>query len=568
MVALPPAPAGAATGVIVSEVAPWASGNTSYAADWFELTNTGASAVDITGWKVDDNSHSPALALALTGVSSIGAGQSVVFIEGSASTAAAFRSVWFGGNVPPGFTMGTYSGSGIGLSTGGDEVNIYDASDALVTSVSFGAADNVSPFQTFDNAAGASGAISQLSETGTNGAFVAANDPAEIGSPGSATLATGTTSSTSPGATTTTSVLGGTGFGAWPGGATVQTRSNYLFGGNLSGLDYEGTGSSVPGVLWGARNGPGALFRLVFDGTNWVPDSANNWGNGKLLHYPGGAGDPDSEGVTMVGDDSAGGIYVSTERDNTNGGVSKLSVLRFDPSDPGTELTATNEWNLTADLPPVGQNLGLEAITWIDDSYLTANHFFDQGAHHTYDPADYPDHGTGIFFVGVEASGTIYAYALDQNGSTFHRVATIPSGFPTIMDLQYDRDLHDLWAECDNTCNGRTTVLRLDPGTGTFGVALGFERPAGMPNVNNEGFAIAPATYCDSGVKPVYWADDSETDGHSIRGGTLSCTAQTGTPPTSVPELPFAALSVGASVLLLACALLVRRRGVLAGAGS
>ncbi len=88
MLALPPAPAGAATGVIVSEVTPWASGNTSYAADWFELTNTGASAVDITGWKVDDNSHSPAQALALTGVSSIGAGQSVVFIEGSASTAA------------------------------------------------------------------------------------------------------------------------------------------------------------------------------------------------------------------------------------------------------------------------------------------------------------------------------------------------------------------------------------------------------------------------------------------------------------------------------------------------
>jgi hypothetical protein len=128
------------------------------------------------------------------------------------------------------------------------------------------------------------------------------------------------------------------------------------------------------------------------------------------------------------------------------------------------------------------------------------------------------------------------------------------------MDLQYDRDLHDLWAECDNTCNGRTTVLRLNSGTGAFEVALGFERPTGMPNINNEGFAIAPATYCDNGEKPVYWADDSETDGHSIRGGTLPCTALTGTPPTSVPEFPFAALSVGAITVLLAGVLLLRRR--------
>jgi len=405
-----------------------------------------------------------------------------------------------------------------------------------------------------------------LSTIGVNGAFAAASDPTEIGSPGTSTINPGGPPPTTTAPTTTTLPPGST-FEVWPGSSTIQTASNYVFGGNLSGLDYEGSGSAVPGVLWGARNGVGTVFRLLFDGTNWAPDSANGWSAGKALHYPNGTGDPDAEGVTFVGDSSTfvngttqGGIYISTERDNLNNGVSWLSVLRFDPSGSGTALTATNEWNLTSDLPSVGPNLGLEGIAWIDDSYLTANHFIDEAKGSTYSPADYPDHGTGLFFVGLEGNGVVYAYALDQGGSGFHRIATIASGFSSVMDLQFDRDLKDLWAVCDNTCNGRTNVLRLNPATGKFGVALGFERPTGMPDLNNEGFAIAPATYCQDGVKPVYWADDGETAGHSVRSGTLSCTALTGTPPAQVAEFPFAVLSLGAAAVVLGGLFLTRRR--------
>jgi hypothetical protein len=43
---------------------------------------------------------------------------------------------------------------------------------------------------------------------------------------------------------------------------------------------------------------------------------------------------------------------------------------------PGSELVATHEWNLAADLPVVGANLGLEAITWIPDTILVASSFF------------------------------------------------------------------------------------------------------------------------------------------------------------------------------------------------
>jgi uncharacterized protein (TIGR03437 family) len=312
-------------------------------------------------------------------------------------------------------------------------------------------------------------------------------------------------------------------FLAWPGGTAVQTVDNAgTFNGNLSGLIYEGSGSSAPGILWGARNGPGTLFRLVFNGTNWVPDTANNWGAGKALRYPNGTGDPDAEGVTFAGSSSSGGMYVSTERDNNVSAVSRPTILRFDPAATGATLTATHEWNLTADLPVVGANLGIEGITWIPDTFLVSKGFFDESKNHVYNPAEYANHGTGIFFVGLEANGVVYGYALDQGGNTFTRVATITTGLAGVMDLQFDRDLNDFWAVCDDTCQGRSVVLRIDT-TGKFTVARRFERPTGMPNFNNEGFAIAPGALCSGGFKPVFWADDTEDDGHAIRSGTLTC---------------------------------------------
>lgn len=169
--------------VRITEVAPWSSGNSVVAADWFELTNLGSSAVDISGWKVDDNSNAFGSAVALTGVSSIGAGQSVIFIEGSAATASSFLSNWFGSSSFAGVVVGTYSGSGIGFGTGGDAVNIFSAAGALQARVAFGASDVSSPYQTFDNSAGLNDVtLTTLSTAGTNGAFVIASG-LEIGSP-------------------------------------------------------------------------------------------------------------------------------------------------------------------------------------------------------------------------------------------------------------------------------------------------------------------------------------------------------------------------------------------------
>lgn len=174
--------------LFISEVAPWSSGNSPVGADWFEVTNTRAAAVDITGWKMDDNSGSPAAAVALNGITSIGAGKSVIFIETATPTTTIplFINTWFGANPPADLQIGSYTGGGVGLGAGGDAVNLYNSSGLLQASVIFGASPS-GPFTTFDNAAGLNNVtISQMSAVGVNGAFMAANDVNEIGSPGTA----------------------------------------------------------------------------------------------------------------------------------------------------------------------------------------------------------------------------------------------------------------------------------------------------------------------------------------------------------------------------------------------
>ncbi len=170
--------------VRITEAASWSSGNSPVGADWFELTNIGSSAIDLTGWSMDDSSETPGVA-PLTGVSSLAAGQSAIFLEGDGSANSTFISTWFGASAPAGFAIGNYAGSGVGLSTGGDEVSVFDGSNALQALVAFGATAGP-PYRTFDNAAGLnfSDISATLSMVGVNGAFAAFADANEIGSPG------------------------------------------------------------------------------------------------------------------------------------------------------------------------------------------------------------------------------------------------------------------------------------------------------------------------------------------------------------------------------------------------
>jgi hypothetical protein len=311
---------------------------------------------------------------------------------------------------------------------------------------------------------------------------------------------------------------------AWPGQNAVATvDGTSVFGGNLSGIFYEG---GAPNVIWAVRNGPSTLYRLAHDGTIWTPQ-AGGWDTGKTLRYPNGTGSPDAEDVTKA-ELSSPAVYVATERDNDASGVSRLSILRFDSSDAAAELNATHEWNLTADLPAVGANIGLEAITWIPDTFLVAHAFFDTSAGHAYNPSEYPGHGTGLFFVGVEATGQIHAYALNHDTGGFTRLTSFASGDATTKALSFDRDVGYLWTSCGSACANQTAVMVIDgnmasPTFGAFHVIRQFARPTTMENLANEGIAIAPESQCVSGSKAFFWTDDGETNGHSLRADTIPC---------------------------------------------
>lgn len=135
--------------------------------DWFELTNLGSTDIDITGWKVDDNSFAFASAVALNGVTTIPAGKSVIFIETATpeTTIATFKSVW--GSSVDNVSIGSYTGSGIGLGSTGDGVVLFKADGTEVTRVSFGAATAGSSFYWTYDATGTVVASAVISTVGT-----------------------------------------------------------------------------------------------------------------------------------------------------------------------------------------------------------------------------------------------------------------------------------------------------------------------------------------------------------------------------------------------------------------
>jgi hypothetical protein len=317
----------------------------------------------------------------------------------------------------------------------------------------------------------------------------------------------------------------------WPGGAAVSILDDApAFGENVSGLAYQPSGTGAPGVLWGVRNsGDSSLFRMLPAGGLWSPSAPG--GFTKRLVYKNGAGAPDAEGVTLA-DGDPGAVYVATERDG--GGGSLPQILRYDTSSAADPLPATNEWNLTADLPPLGANLGLEAIAFVPDELLVAKGLLDEQTGAKYDPANYPDHGNGLFFVGIEQNGDVIGYALNRSNNTFKRITSVASTFRSVMELEYEPESTHLWALCDNNCEGRSVTLDIGQ-DGKFAVTHTYARPGGMQNLNNEGFAIAPRAECVNGLKPTFYAEDSDAGGHTLRGGTITCTPL---PPVVVDPTP------------------------------
>ncbi len=118
--------------------------------DYFELTNFGNTAVDISGWKYDDESMDLGDAVPFNLVTSIAPGETIVIFQldetdpldptyDPAGELANFRAAWGLGND---IQVGWHNGAGMGK---GDAATIFDENDAIVTQLAYGDGDLTDP---------------------------------------------------------------------------------------------------------------------------------------------------------------------------------------------------------------------------------------------------------------------------------------------------------------------------------------------------------------------------------------------------------------------------------------
>lgn len=300
----------------------------------------------------------------------------------------------------------------------------------------------------------------------------------------------------------------------WPGGAGVavlDTASTFLD--DSSGLD---TWTDETGTyLYAVDNGTGRFWKLAVD-ADGSAQMVDGWADGKRVRFQkdadnAAAAGPDAEGITVDGD---GFVYIASERDNSAKAVNQDVILKVDPDEAGPDVVALDEWDIT-EFVPVGANLGIEAVEWVSDADL-AGSLWDTTLAKAYDPADYPGHGDGLFFVAVEDGGVVHAFALSDGAAA--KVATFTPGLSGVMALDWDTTRGGLWTVCDDGCGGVSAFVELN-GTATPEVTF-FSRPADAPVDNAEGFATAPAALATDGVRPAWWFTDGVRPG-ALRAGTI-----------------------------------------------
>ncbi len=99
--------------------------------EYVEFTNVGTSAVDLTGWSFDDSSEIPG-SFSLSPLGTVVPGESVIITE---AVEADFRAAW---SLPASVKV---LGDNINNLGRGDEINLYDDSDALVDRLTYGDQD-------------------------------------------------------------------------------------------------------------------------------------------------------------------------------------------------------------------------------------------------------------------------------------------------------------------------------------------------------------------------------------------------------------------------------------------
>ena len=300
---------------------------------------------------------------------------------------------------------------------------------------------------------------------------------------------------------------------SWPGNQTVTAwDTSRTFLADSSGLDFHN------GQLYAVDNGTGRFWILdvAQDGSM---SFAPGFENGKRARFKSvsSSNGPDAEGISVDGD---GLVYIASERDNSRSSVNWNVILQLDPRTPGNDIVAMREWDITASLPQVNTNTGIEAVEWVSFADIDGK-LFDKNTNAPFDSGNYPGATAGgVFFVALEANGHVYAYVLNDN-ETFVQIADINSKLGGAMALDWDTYEKVLWVAADNGFGCRAAKMTF---TGEAAVGIVHVNPPSGLNTsgNYEGFAIADASYTVNGQRPVYRFEDG-VNSRALMIGSIDC---------------------------------------------
>ena len=296
-----------------------------------------------------------------------------------------------------------------------------------------------------------------------------------------------------------------------------------------SGLDFH------EGALYAVDNGTGMVWKLNMDNQGQLT-FAEGWEKGKRVRFQKDADNPDAKGPDAEGIslDSEGMIYLAVERDNSNKGVNYNVILQANPEESGPDIIASMEWNLTDSLPQVSANMGIEAVEWVANDDI-AGKIIDQNTGQAYDPSLYSDAiANGLFFVALEDNGHVYAYVLNQDG-TSKQIADVDSNLGGAMSLDYDKCEKVLWVSSDNGYDNKLAKINFE-GKEQPKVDQ-YKAPGELDTDNHEGFAIANILV--DGYRPAFWFTDGLKEGSLKQGWFPACEKKPVDPIDPVkPEVP------------------------------
>ena len=452
--------------------------------DWVELINTGSSDVDLSGYEIRDNSDDHRWKFP-TGT--------VIKAGGRYVADAHDNGLIYSGSS---YTEGTFE-TAIGIGSG-DSIRLYDNNGVLLDQCSWekhASYNGDTALASIGRYPEGTGELQVMKET--------KNAPNELFEDKS------DTPSDTPKTDEPETIN-------WPGPDEVKTiDKEAMFLKDSSGLDFHN------GQLYAVDNGTGKFWIMDVSKDGNI-SFASGFENGKRVRFQKDAADPDAagpdtEGITV---DGKGLVYVAAERDNSAKNVNNNTVLMVDPNADGEDLTALKEWNLTSSLPQVKANMGIESVEWVSAEDISSK-LTDKNTGSIFDIADYPNaYSGGIFFVALEDNGHVYAYVLNEDGSSV-QIADIDSKLGGAMGLDYDKYEKCLWVAADNGFGNKSAKITFN---GSENPDINHVLPASGVDVtaNNEGFAVADADYTVDGARPVFRFNDGVESG-ALTEGYLYC---------------------------------------------